>query len=244
MIFLFIVDKTHNYVLMRAMHNDFPKIHRAMHTIMCDEMNDDIQKHMKYLFGSDIKYTYIDSRQVNYITFYRIKVNGTLHESGNIACHPDYRWHNVNDYNRCMRNEVINTIRNLKVKPIPVIGAGIMITHVKDGVEWVLLVHGRLSKKYGIPKGHCNPNEDITSTAIRETYEETGILVDASMLNVIVSTRKKKYRVFRISVDMDIYPSPAPMDRGEITHAVWMKKDDILANKISITNLTKSLIKR
>ena len=45
----------------------------------------------------------------------------------------------------------------------------------------MLLVHPTNSKwwnSYSIPKGHVDPGEDIIDAAIRETYEETGIIIN------------------------------------------------------------------
>jgi 8-oxo-dGTP pyrophosphatase MutT (NUDIX family) len=43
----------------------------------------------------------------------------------------------------------------------------------------VLLVRGRLSKKWSFPKGHCKRQETDFECAKRELLEETGLSVDA-----------------------------------------------------------------
>jgi len=42
----------------------------------------------------------------------------------------------------------------------------------------VLLVRGRLSKKWSFPKGHCKTRESDLECAMRELYEETGLIID------------------------------------------------------------------
>jgi len=42
----------------------------------------------------------------------------------------------------------------------------------------VLLVRGRLSKKWSFPKGHCKRGETDLECATRELYEETGVTLN------------------------------------------------------------------
>jgi 8-oxo-dGTP pyrophosphatase MutT (NUDIX family) len=44
----------------------------------------------------------------------------------------------------------------------------------------VLLVRGRLSKKWSFPKGHCKRQETDLECARRELVEETGLVVDTA----------------------------------------------------------------
>jgi|GEM_PF-1565098 len=63
----------------------------------------------------------------------------------------------------------------------PPISAGCLVTRVRDGVTEVLLVHprGATFRKplFGIPKGEVEPGETPEETALRETREETGLIV-------------------------------------------------------------------
>lgn len=59
----------------------------------------------------------------------------------------------------------------------PIVAAGCLITRPgKDGVE-VLLVHRPRYDDWSLPKGKTEPGEHITSTAVREVLEETGLVV-------------------------------------------------------------------
>jgi predicted NUDIX family NTP pyrophosphohydrolase len=65
--------------------------------------------------------------------------------------------------------------------PIPQVSAGCLVTREgTHGVE-VLLVHPRRATfrqpLFGIPKGLVEPGEDLETTALRETREETGLQV-------------------------------------------------------------------
>lgn len=47
--------------------------------------------------------------------------------------------------------------------------------------------------KWGIPKGSIDPNETIEQCAIREVYEETGLLIPPSILESFIQLRNRTY---------------------------------------------------
>ena len=56
------------------------------------------------------------------------------------------------------------------------------------------------SNTYGLPGGHLKTNETIEEAAIRETYEETGLIVEANDISVINVARTRDYIQFGVLV--------------------------------------------
>jgi ADP-ribose pyrophosphatase YjhB (NUDIX family) len=86
----------------------------------------------------------------------------------------------------------------------------------------VLLVKGRLSKKWSFPKGHCKRYETDLDCAKRELLEETGLVVDT----VSTSYHKLKggsYFVFAVSGR----PSACFTDHKEIELVQWWPLNDL-----------------
>lgn len=86
----------------------------------------------------------------------------------------------------------------------------------------VLLVHGRLSKKWSFPKGHCKRGETDLETAQRELYEETGL-----KLNTKYSSYHKlkggSYFVFAVTGR----PLATCNDNREIDQVAWFSINNI-----------------
>lgn len=86
----------------------------------------------------------------------------------------------------------------------------------------ILLVKGRQSGKWSLPKGHMESNENDIDCALRELHQETGIIP-----TVQYSSYKKLsaggYFVFFLNDE----PSPRPLDEMEIEEAVWADIDNI-----------------
>ena len=120
-------------------------------------------------------------------------------------------------------------------------GAGTVITST-DG-DYYLLVNGAVSMKYGVPKGHLGPGEDMIDAAVRETYEETGIHLERSQLNLVKSILYKKIRLFKVTIDRNEHPNPVPVDTCEISHAKWFHKTQI-HHLHDMTQLTRSILIR
>ena len=49
---------------------------------------------------------------------------------------------------------------------------------IKDGAIYYLLISSKDNKNRGFPKGHVEPGESETETALRETLEETSLTVE------------------------------------------------------------------
>jgi 8-oxo-dGTP pyrophosphatase MutT (NUDIX family) len=105
----------------------------------------------------------------------------------------------------------------------------------KYGTDWqdteILLVKQFSSNDgWGIPKGHINPNESFESCAIRETQEETGILVN-------LGQRLKNAKAFYKSEEKTVVSFLATQlctgsvnfrgSESEVVDARWHKVDSL-----------------
>jgi 8-oxo-dGTP pyrophosphatase MutT (NUDIX family) len=93
----------------------------------------------------------------------------------------------------------------------------------------ILLVQGKTSKKWGPPKGH-QEDFDINSihTAIREVYQETGILIKSD--KKYNSIKAGKVKLYIITLDYD--PEININDTNEILKCEWVSIKDLYKNKI------------
>lgn len=88
----------------------------------------------------------------------------------------------------------------------------------------LLLVCGRMESKWGFPKGSVDSNETYKEAAIRETYEETGIVLKEDMLTRY-KNRTGKVVLFHVNLNQ-LHPLK-PQDTNEIKEAKWFHMDDI-----------------
>lgn len=88
------------------------------------------------------------------------------------------------------------------------LASGTLLYRRIDNTLEVLLVHpaGNYNRRapWGIPKGAPDANEELEATARRETLEETGVVVDGSLVHLgFVDYTRSKKRVHA-------YAAPAP----------------------------------
>lgn len=94
---------------------------------------------------------------------------------------------------------------------------------ILDGNENLLLVYGKYSKKWGVPKGTLEKNESYLQGAIREIQEETGLGLQCSQTN----KKQLEYwsvnhaRLYLLKVS-EVAPLLKPYDDGEISQAIWL----------------------
>jgi 8-oxo-dGTP pyrophosphatase MutT (NUDIX family) len=87
----------------------------------------------------------------------------------------------------------------------------------------ILLVKGRKSKKWSFPKGHKHRGETYIECAVRETFEEAGICLDALVPIGYQRLSVGEYYFY----DMEDEIQPEIQDSREITEAKWMSIEDI-----------------
>jgi len=100
----------------------------------------------------------------------------------------------------------------------------------------ILLVLGKYAQKWGIPKGEVLDNEQIIDAAVRELYEETGLIIDEDIKNLLVPSFSTKYtHYFKIDIsNININYHPSIKDKGEIKKCKFMSFDALerLNNKM------------
>ncbi len=97
------------------------------------------------------------------------------------------------------------------------------------------------NKKWDLPKGKINKNEDVKNAAIREVEEETGV-ENLSIIKPLNTTfhifkKNRKYRLkktFWYSMTTDYDKELTPETTEGIEKAIWINKDSIpsLKNKM------------
>ena len=81
----------------------------------------------------------------------------------------------------------------------------------------ILLVKGKLSNKWGFPKGHIATEETSIKAAIREVKEETGINIPLDRKYNYI--RVGRLKLYVISLDYD--PTINVLDKDEIEACEW-----------------------
>ena len=91
----------------------------------------------------------------------------------------------------------------------------------------ILLVLGRLSMMWSLPKGHRKSQESSFQCALRELYEETGITIDQKHLNFseLPYKRLKIGRYYLLEFAEEVQPHPH--DEKEIVCAQWFTPAEI-----------------
>lgn len=91
----------------------------------------------------------------------------------------------------------------------------------------ILLVLGRLSMVWSLPKGHRKSQESSFQCALRELYEETGITIDQTHLNFseLPYKRLKIGRYYLLEFPEEV--EPCPHDEKEIVSAQWFSPTEI-----------------
>ena len=94
----------------------------------------------------------------------------------------------------------------------------------------ILTVKGRVSEKWSFPKGHIEKNESTLECALRELYEETGIVpkTDYTSFKQFKHPIHKKlntagYYIFFVNEE----DTPRIFDTEEVSEAKWLSWDEL-----------------
>ena len=113
---------------------------------------------------------------------------------------------------------------------------------ILDANENLLLVFGKYSQKWGVPKGTLEDNESYLQGAIREIKEETGLGLQCpttgSSLEYWLINRARLY-LLKVT---EIAPLLKPYDDGEIDHAIWLNLRNYQDLQLVKSNSNKMLI--
>jgi len=97
-------------------------------------------------------------------------------------------------------------------------------------LKTILLVLGRKSNKWSFPKGHKNRGETYIECAIRETFEEAGICLDAHV--PIGYQRLSVGEYYFYDIEEEVVPDIK--DSREITEAKWMTVEEMRNSSCNI----------
>jgi ADP-ribose pyrophosphatase YjhB (NUDIX family) len=100
---------------------------------------------------------------------------------------------------------------------------GIICVKYIFGVAHLLIVRGKKSHIWSLPKGCINEGESEIECAQRETLEESGLLIDITEQNVRVSINHNVYFVAIIQQ----HPKLRIRDKAEIDKVNWMTLEEI-----------------
>jgi 8-oxo-dGTP pyrophosphatase MutT (NUDIX family) len=89
------------------------------------------------------------------------------------------------------------------------LSAGVIVT---DGIN-VLVCHVTDADYYDLPKGGIDDGESERDAAVRELYEETGLVVDPKNLDGLGTYRYKKHKDLSLWLWMvDVMPDPNSLE--------------------------------
>jgi len=132
-------------------------------------------------------------------------------------------------------NEAKNIVNTILKKKRRKCCGGIILNIGEKNTIYVLVVLGRISKKWGLPKGGLEEEETYEECALREIREETGLLYNFSDLKERIKIHSTYYFIINKN---DRKIDRGPIDTREIAAIKWLRLIDI--RKLS----DKSLVNR
>lgn len=108
--------------------------------------------------------------------------------------------------------------------------AGTVVFRMNEhgSIEFLLIKHEK-NNKWGFPKGHLELNESIEECAVRETWEETGVVARLLFeLPPVVTTNKQEYKTVYAFLAKQLNPQHGLKPReGEIQEAQWFAMENL-----------------
>lgn len=92
---------------------------------------------------------------------------------------------------------------------------------ISDADNNLLIVLGKYSQKWGVPKGSLNPDEKFLDGALREIKEETGLGLKPLHTKRLEYWTVNRARLYLLQVD-HVMPKLKPLDNKEIAQAKWL----------------------
>lgn len=112
-----------------------------------------------------------------------------------------------------------------------VFSAGSCVYKIEGNNASIILIKSRISKSWGIPKGHVEEGETLRETAVRETYEESGVTVTLEDALTVVTTKnrreKKDVHAWLAQQTCDSSPTMTNNPDNEVVEVRWHCINDL-----------------
>ena len=133
-----------------------------------------------------------------------------------------------------------------------VICAGCVVFRMNEsgGIDFLLVRHEKDKfGRFGFPKGHLEEGESIEECAVRETWEETGVVGRILYeLTPIFTSSKQENKVVHMFLAKQLNPQHGISKQpGEIAEVKWFPIEelpDIHFYQQPLSNFAKNIIKR
>lgn len=153
----------------------------------------------------------------------------------------DFVFHHCNEEDitllkKLSKNPIIPTARN------HTLGVGVVVI---NEVNELLLIKDRLGKRYKLPGGYIDDDENISTAAVREVKEETGINVEFTSIIALGHFKPLQFGESNLYVGCTAKALSNEIniiDDYEIIEARWMDLDEFL-NHEEVLIFNKSIVK-
>jgi len=111
-----------------------------------------------------------------------------------------------------------------------VVCAGTIVFRIgNEGKAEFLLVKPNKSNEYGLPKGHQEPEESVEEAAVRETYEESGVVPSLLYeLPPVFTKNPNEIKTLHCFIASQLNPeAPLRPQREEVEECTWFPIDNL-----------------
>lgn len=110
------------------------------------------------------------------------------------------------------------------------VGAGLILRNAKLNV---ILVRDARSQRWGFPKGHPEyvDKKNPVNTAVRETFEETGLKHDVDYVIDAVNGKRIGKRLYFTGICLSEGFDKSKIPEGEISDVRWWSIDELFRNE-------------
>jgi tRNA nucleotidyltransferase (CCA-adding enzyme) len=130
--------------------------------------------------------------------------------------------------------------------------AGCVVFRMNEngGIDFLLVKHEKdKNDRYGFPKGHLEENESIEECAVRETWEETGVVARILYeLAPVFTSNDKENKIVHVFLAKQLNPQHGISKKiGEISEAKWFSIEnlpEIYQYQKPLANYAKNIIVR
>lgn len=133
-----------------------------------------------------------------------------------------------------------------------VVCAGCVVFRMNEngGIDFLLIKHQKdKTDRYGFPKGHIEELESIEECAVRETFEETGVVSRLLYeLPPVFASNKRENKVVHVFLAKQLNPQNGIQKKSEeISEAAWFPMEElpeIYEYQKPLATYAKNIIKR